>query len=354
MVLDNLSAFDQQLAHALQVDGRASFSRLAQVLGVSDQTVARRYSRLRATGDLRVLGLTEPTRMGQVQWFVRTRTTPEAALPLAQSLARRSDTSWVSLLAGGTEILCATRTGPGEGGQSLLLSALPRTARVLDVRAHCLMHIYFGGQRSLVEKLGVLDAAQIAALAEGSPAPPYDAPVGPVELDTTDRALLAALEGDGRTGIEDLAAATGIPASTARRRLEELRASGVLYFDVDLGERILAGDVRAMLWLNVPPGDLDAAGTALAGHPEVAFAGACTGPQNLYVSVMTADPAALYRYLTTSVAELPGVREVESAPVISLLKGPGGHPPSRIPRTRADPSLARRPSHRRSHRPAQL
>ena len=34
---------DRQLVQCLAADGRASFSAIAEVLGVSDQTVARRY-----------------------------------------------------------------------------------------------------------------------------------------------------------------------------------------------------------------------------------------------------------------------------------------------------------------------
>ena len=62
---------DLRLAHALQVDGRASFTRIATVLGVSDQTVARRYARLRSSRSLRVVGLTDPDAIGEQQWYVR-------------------------------------------------------------------------------------------------------------------------------------------------------------------------------------------------------------------------------------------------------------------------------------------
>jgi DNA-binding Lrp family transcriptional regulator len=42
-MLDDL---DRALIHALHIDGRAPFSRIAAVLGVSAQTVARRYRRV--------------------------------------------------------------------------------------------------------------------------------------------------------------------------------------------------------------------------------------------------------------------------------------------------------------------
>ncbi|MFG3113113.1 Lrp/AsnC ligand binding domain-containing protein [Streptomyces sp. NPDC048197] len=79
----------------------------------------------------------------------------------------------------------------------------------------------------------------------------------------------------------------------------------------------------AALWMSVAPAELAAAGAALAEHPEVAFAGATTGPNNLFASVLCRDVRALYTYLTTRVAALPGVRTMESAPRIRQVKGPG-------------------------------
>ncbi|MFD2122601.1 AsnC family protein [Streptomyces cirratus] len=40
---EELDLLDRSLIQALMIDGRASFSRLAEVLEVSDQTVVRRY-----------------------------------------------------------------------------------------------------------------------------------------------------------------------------------------------------------------------------------------------------------------------------------------------------------------------
>ncbi|MEK8171654.1 Lrp/AsnC ligand binding domain-containing protein [Streptomyces sp. M19] len=81
-----------------------------------------------------------------------------------------------------------------------------------------------------------------------------------------------------------------------------------------------------MLWASVPPVDLEATGRALAEHPEVAFAGATTGPSNLLASVVCKDVAALYTYITTRVAALPSVRRLETSPVIRQIKGPGALP----------------------------
>ena len=90
-----------------------------------------------------------------------------------------------------------------------------------------------------------------------------------------------------------------------------------------------------MLWLSVAPAHLEEAGAALAGHPEIAFAAATTGPTNLYASVVCANQQELYRYLTTRIASLPAITHIETAPVIKTVKQAADHSwrPTPAPRT---------------------
>jgi DNA-binding Lrp family transcriptional regulator len=322
-----LSDEETALAHALQINGRASFKEIAEVLGVSDQTAARRWSRLRSAGKLRVLGLTDPLRLGDSSWIVRIRCTPDAAASIGEALARRTDTNWVSLSSGGTELVCVVRTrGPGLR-EPLLLQKLPRTPQVMDVSAHSLLHVFFGRDLSTINKSGPLTPAQAAALTP--PAVPEQAmDAAPVRLDDCDRHLLDLLARDGRAAPGELAAATGLSQSTVRRRVTELRAAGVLYFDVEYHLDVLQQNFRAALWLEIDPARLAEAGRALAAHPEVPFAAAVTGTANLYASVAVTSAQEFYRYLTGSVAALPGLRHMATAPVHRTLKGPGPYLPA--------------------------
>ena len=135
--------------------------------------------------------------------------------------------------------------------------------------------------------------------------------------------MLAELGRDGRSSHAALAAAIHWHESTVRRRIEELHHSGLLHFEVDLDSRCLGMNVSAMLWLKVEPSRLDAAGQALAGHPEVPFAAATTGPANVVVTALFRDTQHLYEYLTGPLAALPGVSSVETAPIIRTLKRTG-------------------------------
>src|SRR6201995_6110078 len=155
---------DIQLLYALQLDGRAPFSVIGEVLGVSDQTIARRYNRLRSSGVLRVRGLVEPDLLGLRSWLIRVQCTPNAAASVAEALARRPDTAWISLTSGGTEIACVVRTRSGDDGSHLLLDTLPRSRGVTGITAQCVLHTFFGGVLSLVNKTGTLKPEHVAPL----------------------------------------------------------------------------------------------------------------------------------------------------------------------------------------------
>ncbi len=318
VIFDGADRLDVQLAYALQLAGRTPFSRIAEVLGVSDHTVARRYARLRGTGALRVRGLAEPDSVGQTQWLVRMECMPGVSVRLAEALARRPDTAWISLNSGGTQVMCVLRTERGDD-EDLLLRLLPNAPRVTSVSAHCTLHTFFGYRQSLLDKTEVLSAEQITAL-DCRQSSDVDATV---ELDDGDRALFAVLAADGRASLAELAAVTGWSQTTVRRRMADLQQRRVLYFDVDLDLAIVGPHVRAALWLSVAPDRLTEAGEALARHSVTAYVAATTGATNLYASVVAPTNEALYRYLTTDVAALPGVQHLETAPVIRTVKTTG-------------------------------
>ncbi|GHG65888.1 Lrp/AsnC family transcriptional regulator [Streptomyces griseocarneus] len=317
-VIRDLDLLDRQLVHALQIDGRVPFSRIAAVLGVSDRTVARRYHRLRAGGVLRVIGTPESHSLGLVDWAVRIQCAPGASAEIAAALAERADTSWVGLASGGTEITCITRARGGSAQGSMLLSRLPRTPRITGVTAHCILRMV-AGTSGWPGRTAALDARQSEELAR----PASGAPSRGVVPTAADHRLFAALAEDGRAAVGDLAAATGWSESTVRRRIDELRTAGVLYFEIDIDPALYGFTHEAILWLTVAPAELTAVAEALAGHPEVAYAAAVTGPANMMAVVIVRDADALYDYLATRVGALPGVRGAETTPVTRHVKRSG-------------------------------
>jgi DNA-binding Lrp family transcriptional regulator len=303
--VSTLDAVDRQIIHILTLEPRASFRAVADVTGISDQTAARRYRRLSESAGLRVLGVPDGSRLGWTDWFIRLQTTP-----------------------GGTEIICTLQARTAEQRDALFLRGLPGSRRVVQISAHQILHNFAPGPWQEVTR--ALSPAQLARLAP--PSPPQ-APPGPgspaASLAPEDEPLLAELAHDGRTSNAALAAAIHWHESTVRRRIDELRRAGLLYFEVDIDNRVLGMNVHAMLWLSVEPARLDEAGRALAAHPEIPFAAATTGPTNLIASSVFRDTRHLYEYLTGELAALPGVTSVQTAPIIRTLKRTGSVPSGR-------------------------
>lgn len=85
-----------------------------------------------------------------------------------------------------------------------------------------------------------------------------------------------------------------------------------------------AGEVgRLVVSERVAPSELVAVGDALAGHPEIVFAAAITGPTSLLAIAVCRNTTDFYGYLTGRIGALTAVQHVETAPVISSVKRAG-------------------------------
>ncbi|MFI1996953.1 Lrp/AsnC family transcriptional regulator [Actinoplanes sp. NPDC020271] len=311
-----LDEIDRALVHALHLDGRVPFSRVGAVLGVSPQTIARRYQRLRTGSSLRVVGLPRLEATGGAQWMLRLVASPASAQNLAHALVRRPDTSWVYLTSGGTEIVALVQADPDVADHSLLLRDIPRRSGITQVSAHLLLRTYRGGPSVWPGMADALTPEQQEQLR--GPQARADGVDG--RLEEIDRRLLAALARDGRATHTELGAAAGCTPVTAARRLAELRERGAVYFDVEFETSQLGARTKALLWMSVPPARLAHVAATLAGHRELAFVAVTTGRTNLVANALCDGPADLHDYLTVRLGELEAIQAIESAPVLRTLK----------------------------------
>lgn len=296
---------DRKILRALHYAPRASFRLIGEVAGVSEQTAARRYHALRRDGVMRVVGLVNPEVHGQARWIARIRCRPDRVGPLAEALARRPDIAYAGLVSGGAEIVCVIHAPVEVQRDDVLLRQLPKSASVLDVSIDLLIHPF--GEAGTAEWAGYggrLTPEQVRRLSGDRPPTPTGPFLPPTEEDAP---LLDALAEDGRTTHTQLAERTGWSKARVARRLDALEASGTLSYDVDLLPERLGHQLNATLWLRVAPAHLQRVGEELAGHDEVAFAGAISGDHNVLAIVNCRDAEDFYRYLTTRVAAVPGI-----------------------------------------------
>ena len=276
---------------------------------MSEQTVARRYRRLRGEGLLRVIGLVDPRSVGQSEWMVRVGCRPGGVGRLAEALARRDDVSWVTLTAGGSEIVCSVRSRSAEQRDELLLQRLPATSQVLTMEVYAVLHRFVGGASTDWTGYGeALRPDQIEAMlaAAGIEADPGAPRPRPVSLRPEDGPLLDELAVDGRASYAALAAAGGHhrgpghppPGGAAPRGHPVLRRGPGQRADGLHGPGLPLADGRA----GQPGG---AWASSSPGTPRSPFAAAVSGSANLAASILCRDVEDLYRYVTTRSARWP-------------------------------------------------
>ncbi|WP_412543610.1 Lrp/AsnC family transcriptional regulator [Longispora sp. K20-0274] len=309
-----LDGLDRRIVCALQVDGRASSTRIGEVLGVSARTVVRRLARLDRSGVLRVVRVPEVSAYPAGALVLRVRVLRGRVDVLADALARRDDVPYVDIALGGEEIVALAVTGPGDRDR-LLYEQLPATTAVTATTAQAVLHVFADASSW---RAGWLTAEEVRAL-ESPPDGPSEVSQPPGELD---RALLDRLAVDARVGTAALAAAVGAPESTVRRHLHRLGAAGLLRTHATIDARLLGMAVDATLWMTVPPDRLEAVGTALAGHRYVHGVVATTGATNLLATLFTPDLPALYGFVTRVLGPL-GVPAAETTVVGRAVKRAG-------------------------------
>jgi Lrp/AsnC family transcriptional regulator, regulator for asnA, asnC and gidA len=95
---------DRRIIEVLQANGRESFRRIADRLGVSEATVRARYARLTSEGILQVVAVTNPLGLGFDQALVGVRTSgaPER---VADEISRWPEADYVVVTAGRFDVV---------------------------------------------------------------------------------------------------------------------------------------------------------------------------------------------------------------------------------------------------------
>jgi Lrp/AsnC family transcriptional regulator, regulator for asnA, asnC and gidA len=101
-LLDNVN---KAIVEELQVDGRRTYGSIAEAVGLSEAAVRQRVQKLRETGVMQIVAVTDPLQMGFAsQAMVGIRTEGDARV-VADQLAAIDDIDYVVICAGSFDIL---------------------------------------------------------------------------------------------------------------------------------------------------------------------------------------------------------------------------------------------------------
>jgi Lrp/AsnC family transcriptional regulator for asnA, asnC and gidA len=144
------------------------------------------------------------------------------------------------------------------------------------------------------------------------------APAGNL-LDGPNRAIIEALQRDGRQPYGAIADEVGLSEAAVRRRVQRLRESGIMQI-VAVTDPLQLGFTRqAMIGISVE-GDVRRVAEKLSALPEVDYVVMCAGSFDILIEIVCEDDERLLHVLNDSVRSIPGVRATETFLYLKLAK----------------------------------
>ncbi|MGJ3401939.1 Lrp/AsnC family transcriptional regulator [Glutamicibacter sp. Je.9.36] len=288
--LNILSDLERQIIVALQVDGRATWRKIARVIGEPERTVARYGSALLEQRKVKIAAIAH--RAGAV---IASVSCAPGTIPVAsQALSARTDTSFTYMVTGESDVVSELHY---DGGlQDILTLQLPATPGLSNIQIYPILK-YFKTIRAW--RGGKLSPAQEAALAPsaGGELTTWN-PVG--ELGDSDHLIIDVLRKDGRASIETISRQVRLSETSVSRRLDWLLRGEHITIRALVDPALMGFKVEALLWVQVSPAHVDALGTLLTGLPQVRYVAAVAGDAQLLVDVTVPTQRDLYEFIATT------------------------------------------------------
>ncbi|WP_153503322.1 Lrp/AsnC family transcriptional regulator [Cumulibacter manganitolerans] len=142
-----------------------------------------------------------------------------------------------------------------------------------------------------------------------------------VDLDATDRRLIAALEADARISIRALAEKLRISRATAYDRIERLHARGVITgYTVTTDPDKLGVGLSAYIYLRITQQSWKSVREQVRVIPEVAHAALVSGEFDLILMVRVSDAVALRTLVLDRLQAIPEVQASQTVLVLDEMR----------------------------------
>ncbi|PZG42992.1 Lrp/AsnC family transcriptional regulator [Spongiactinospora gelatinilytica] len=313
--MNELDTLDRKILAALHLNGRASWTDIAQAIGTSTTTVARRAQQLIQDGVVVVAAVPHVEHRGPVDVFlVRLACSPGTQLRVADRLARFPEIRFVAVVTGSHDIVFELVAPKSRDLFSILVDEVQRIPGAMRSQADLVLHTY---KISYDWSLQGLDFAPGAFAAE-----PIPHSCGPHHLDDVDRDILDVMRDDGRASFQSIAKHLGVSESTVRRRFEVMTERGCATISTFIPASALGYEAEVLFWLSVEPARLDAVAGVLTGHRGVRHISATLGQSSLLIEVIMPTTAELHEFTSRTLAGIPGIQSwTASVQLLTVKRG---------------------------------
>lgn len=139
------------------------------------------------------------------------------------------------------------------------------------------------------------------------------------DLDDLDKAIIRALQRDGRLAYSQLGTQIGLSEAAARQRVHRLSERGVMQIVAVTDPTKIGLPVQAMIGISVD-GDIEVVANELARFDQFEYVVIAAGRYDIVVEVVCSDTADLLRVVNDRIRSVPGVRGSEILTYLKLVK----------------------------------
>ena len=299
LVPESFDELDRRIIAALQRNGRASWTEIAEQTGTSLATATRRGQALLQAGVVRVGVSTGIHSPGTADMFVlRIGCRAGMQMQVARRLAERTDLRFLSVVTGSCDLLAELVCQRAESLHVRLVNEIQTIPGVEVCESDLVLHTYKVTQtwaRSLIaaDEPGPTDVGE-----------PHSCE--PSHFDETDERILEQLREDGRATMRAVSEAIGVNESTVRRRFDAMRERGCAWLLTLVAASALGFESEIVFSISVRPSRLEAVAAELAGYVGVRYL-AATLSCSLMCEVIMPSTGDVYDFVTHGLGQVDGV-----------------------------------------------
>jgi DNA-binding Lrp family transcriptional regulator len=290
---------DRRIIACLRADGRASWTDIARRCGTSVATVSRRGQRLLAGSTVRVAVVPSTTHPGRTAaLIVRMACRSGGQADVLAALSEHPDIRLLALVSGPYDILAEVfvDTGRSQFGQ---LAEIEKTDGVEWCETDLVLHEYKVAHDWTWQLLvGETIASPVRER--------HTCDAG--HMDEIDWRIVDVMRADGRAGFSVVAGQVGLDETTVRRRFESMLSRGCVMVVTLTPASALGFTSEVMLDISVEPTKLRSVSERLTSFAGVRYVAATLSGSSLLCEMIQPSQAALFSFLTETLATLDGVR----------------------------------------------
>jgi DNA-binding Lrp family transcriptional regulator len=307
----HLDDLDRRIVAALQSDGRASWTEIAELSCSSVATVARRGQALLRDGIVRVAAVPRTNHPGPADLFVlRITCAPGTQLDVLSELVKYRDLRFLGLVTGPYDILAELSLPREDSLLTRIVEEILAIDGVLRCDTDLTLHVY---------KVASDWARQL--LTDQPPEPVAEAhQCDPSHLDEIDRQIIELMREDGRASFRTVAAEIGLNESTVRRRFETLISRGCLLVTTLVPAAAMGFESEVILNITVAPAYLETVARTLASYRGVRYVAALLSHNALMCELILPTTEDLFAFTNQTLGRLEGVQGWTASVVLLVLR----------------------------------